>query len=71
VRRLQTAAIRSMTDRILVEVPPEGNFRIVSPYVVVSGDAGMAGTRAVVVTRHALPTPARLCRHGPLSRDME
>ncbi|MFM0503859.1 hypothetical protein [Paraburkholderia caffeinilytica] len=42
VRRLQTAAIRSMTGRILEEARPEGNLRIMSPYVMAFRGNGLA-----------------------------
>ncbi|KAE8759545.1 hypothetical protein FSO04_12585 [Paraburkholderia madseniana] len=70
VRRLLTAAIRSMTGRILEDVPPEGNLRIMSPYVMAFRGAGAADVLAVVATQHALHTPA-CSSHGPLSRDIE
>jgi hypothetical protein len=37
VRRLQLAAIRSMTGRILVDAARVGNFRIMSRYVMALG----------------------------------
>ena len=60
VRRLQTAAIRSMTGRILEEAPPEGNLRIMSTYVMAFCGVGAAHAIAVVATQHALHTPACL-----------
>ncbi|NMM01841.1 hypothetical protein HHL24_28385 [Paraburkholderia sp. RP-4-7] len=70
MRRLQIAAIRSMTGRILEEAPLEGNFRIMSPYVMVVVARGKACTRAVVATQHALSMPA-CSSPRPLSGDIK
>jgi hypothetical protein len=63
VRRLLMPRSVSMTGRILVDAPPQGNVRIMSTYVMAFAASPCATPSAATAMQHALPTPARTPRH--------